>query len=60
MRLQKRLSITSVVVTHDMRSAFFVADRIAMLSEGSIRFVGTSEEMEAEDDPIVREFLSHR
>ena len=59
-RLQKRLSITSVVVTHDMRSAFFVADRIAMLSEGLIRFVGTSEEMEAEDDPIVREFLSHR
>ena len=59
-RLQERLSITSVVVTHDMRSAFFVADRIAMLSEGLIRFVGTSEEMEAQDDPIVREFLSHR
>jgi len=59
-RLQERLNITSVVVTHDMRSAFFVADRIAMLSDGLIRFVGTSKEIEAADDPLVREFLSHR
>ncbi len=59
-RLQERLSITSIVVTHDMRSAFFIADRIAMLSDGLIRFVGTSEEIEASDDPVVREFLSHR
>lgn len=60
MRLQQQLSITSVVVTHDMRSAFMVADRIAMLSDGIINFAGTAEEIEAIDDPVVREFLSHR
>ncbi len=59
-RLQERLSITSVVVTHDMRSAFMVADRIAMLSEGQIRFAGSAEQIEKSDDPVVREFLSHR
>jgi len=60
MRLQQRLNITSVVVTHDMRSAFMIADRMAMLSEGVIRFVGTSKEIEESEDPEVREFLSHR
>ncbi|MBU1318875.1 MAG: ABC transporter ATP-binding protein [candidate division Zixibacteria bacterium] len=59
-RLQSRLNITSVVVTHDMRSAFMVADRMAMLSNGKIHFVGTSKEIEASDDPEVREFLAHR
>jgi phospholipid/cholesterol/gamma-HCH transport system ATP-binding protein len=59
-RLQERLSITSVVVTHDMRSAFMVADRIAMLSDGSIRFIGTAREIEEAEDPVVKEFLSHR
>jgi phospholipid/cholesterol/gamma-HCH transport system ATP-binding protein len=60
MRLQQRLKITSVVVTHDMRSAFMVADRMAMLSDGKIRFVGTSKEIEESGDSEVREFLSHR
>ncbi len=59
-RLQERLSITSVIVTHDMRSAFRIGDRFAMLSEGKIRFMGTSEEIQASDDPVVLEFLSHR
>ena len=59
-RLQERLNITSIVVTHDMRSAFIIADRMAMLSEGIIRFIGTGEEIKADDDPVVTEFLSHR
>jgi phospholipid/cholesterol/gamma-HCH transport system ATP-binding protein len=52
-RLQERLNITSVIVTHDMRSAFKIGDRLAMLSEGRISFVGTPDEMKASNDPIV-------
>jgi phospholipid/cholesterol/gamma-HCH transport system ATP-binding protein len=60
LRLQERLKITSIAVTHDMRSAFKIADRMAMLSEGKIRFVGTPDEISASQDPLVVEFLSHR
>jgi len=56
--LQQRLGLTSVVVTHDLASAFYVADRIAFLYEGRIRFVGTTEEARATADPPLREFLT--
>jgi phospholipid/cholesterol/gamma-HCH transport system ATP-binding protein len=56
--LQNRLGVTSVVVTHDLGSAFFVADRIAFLYEGRIRFVGTPEEARADRDPALHEFLT--
>ena len=56
--LQGRLKITSVVVTHDLGSAFFVADRIAFLHEGRIRFIGTPDEARADHDPALREFLT--
>jgi phospholipid/cholesterol/gamma-HCH transport system ATP-binding protein len=56
--LQRRLGLTSVVVTHDLASAFYVADRIAFLYEGRIRFVGTTEEARATADPPLREFLT--
>ncbi|HEV7732931.1 MAG TPA: ABC transporter ATP-binding protein [Candidatus Binatia bacterium] len=56
--LQHRLGVTSVVVTHDLASAFFVADRIAFLHEGRIRFCGTPEEARATTDPILHEFLT--
>ena len=56
--LQRRLGLTSVVVTHDLASAFFVADRIAFLAEGSIRFTGTPEEARAARDPLLQEFLT--
>jgi phospholipid/cholesterol/gamma-HCH transport system ATP-binding protein len=52
--------VTSVVVTHDMTSAYRVADRIAMLHEGRIRFVGTPDEIRATDDPVVRGFIEGR
>jgi phospholipid/cholesterol/gamma-HCH transport system ATP-binding protein len=56
--LQRRLGVTSVVVTHDLASAFFVADRIAFLHEGRIRFVGTTEEARASRDEFLHEFLN--
>jgi len=55
--LQNILGVTSVVVTHDIKSAFTVADRIALLYKGKIRFVGTVQETQTTDDPIVREFI---
>ncbi len=54
------MGVTGVVVTHDMKSAFAVADRIAMLYEGTIRQVGTVDEMRNSDDPIVRQFIEGR
>jgi phospholipid/cholesterol/gamma-HCH transport system ATP-binding protein len=54
------LGVTGVVVTHDMRSAFEVGDRIALLYDGAIRLVGTVEEMRASDDPVVRQFIEGR
>ncbi len=59
-RLQKRLSVTSVVVTHDMKTAYHTADRIAYLHEGRIYFLGTSEELRASVDPVIRDFVEGR
>ena len=56
--LQQRLGLTGVVVTHDLGSAFFVADRIAFLYEGCIRFVGTPEEARGSRDEALHEFLN--
>lgn len=55
--LQSRLGVTSVVVTHDIRSAFTVGDRIAFLDQGRIRFEGTVDEARDTDEPLLREFL---
>jgi phospholipid/cholesterol/gamma-HCH transport system ATP-binding protein len=54
------LGVTGLVVTHDMRSAFYVGDRIAMLHEGRIRQVGTKAEVQATTDPVVRQFIEGR
>jgi len=56
-KLQRELGVTSVTVTHDVRGAFKVADRIALLHEGKIRAFGTPEELVASDDEAVRGFL---
>ncbi|HSQ59761.1 MAG TPA: ATP-binding cassette domain-containing protein [Acidobacteriota bacterium] len=56
-RLQERLGITSIAVTHDMRSAYHIADRIAMLHDGRIHAIGTPAEIQATKDPIVRQFI---
>jgi len=55
--LQRRMGVTSVVVTHDLASAFKVGDRMAMLLEGRIVFSGTPQEMRDSRDPVVRQFL---
>ncbi len=56
-KLDDELGVTSVVVTHDVRGAFRVADRIAMLMEGRIRAMGTPDELRASTDSAVQEFL---
>jgi phospholipid/cholesterol/gamma-HCH transport system ATP-binding protein len=56
-QLQERLHLTSVVVTHDLHSAFAVGDRFAFLHDGLIRFVGTREELQGSSDSRVVEFL---
>jgi len=59
-RTREHLGVTGVVVTHDMRSAYTVGDRIAMLHEGRIRQVGTVAEVQETDDPVVRQFIEGR
>ncbi len=55
--LQTRLGFTSVVVTHDLKSAFMVGDRFALLDQGRIRFSGTADEVRTTDDELMREFV---
>lgn len=55
--LQKRLGITSIVVTHDIHSAFTVGDRIAFLHNGRIEFDGTVEQAKQTTEPLLRNFL---
>ena len=59
-RLQERLGITSIVVTHDMKSAFDVGNRIAYLHEGRIYFNGTPEELRQINDQLIQDFLIGR
>ncbi|MBX3174598.1 MAG: ATP-binding cassette domain-containing protein [Gemmatimonadaceae bacterium] len=59
-RMQKQLGVTGIVITHDMRSAYTVGTRIAMLYEGQVRQVGTVDEIKATTDPIVRQFIEGR
>lgn len=56
-KLQESLGVTSVVVTHDVRGAFAVSDRIALLRDGKIRAVGTPKELIDSEDEAVREFI---
>jgi phospholipid/cholesterol/gamma-HCH transport system ATP-binding protein len=56
-RLKLQLNLTSIVVTHDMRLAKKLADRIVFLYEGKAIFFGTYEEMEKSTEPIAQEFL---
>src|SRR3954452_11694025 len=55
--LQSKLNVTSVVVTHDIQSAFSVGDRIAFLNKGVFEWVGTMEEARNSEHPVLREFL---
>ena len=59
-RLQQRFGMTSVVVTHDMKSAFDVANHIAYLHEGRIYFHGTSSQLQQSTDRLIQDFLLGR
>ena len=57
-RLHDQLHVTGVAVTHDMVSAYKIADHIAMLHEGRIHTVGTPKEIQTTQDPIVQQFIT--
>jgi phospholipid/cholesterol/gamma-HCH transport system ATP-binding protein len=57
-RLKTQLHLTSIVVTHDMRFARKLADRVVFLHQGEARFFGTVEEMDRSEDPVLQEFLA--
>jgi len=58
LHLHDQLHVTGVAVTHDMVSAYKIADRIAMLHDGRIHAVGTPQEIQATTDPVVRQFIT--
>ena len=57
LKLKRELKVTGVVVTHDMHSAFKVADRMVMLHEGNVIFNGAPQEIRESENPIVRSFV---
>jgi phospholipid/cholesterol/gamma-HCH transport system ATP-binding protein len=59
-RTREALGVTSIVITHDMRSAYTVGDRIAMLYQGKVQQVGTVAEIKATTDLVVRQFIEGR
>jgi len=57
-RARERQRMTSVIITHDMKSAYRVGDRISMLYEGRIIFTGSADEVRNSNDPIVHQFVN--
>lgn len=58
LNLQRRIHVTSIVVTHDRDLAFGIADRIALMNEGRILAIGTPDEVRRNTDPMVQRFLT--
>ncbi len=58
--MQSRYKVTSLVVTHDMKSAYHVGDRIAFAREGRVYFLGKPSDIKASKDPIVQDFIEGR
>ena len=59
-RLQRKLGVTSIVVTHDMKSTFTIADHVALLHQGHCYFYGTCDQLRASTDPVIRDFVEGR
>ena len=59
-KMRERFNITSIVITHDMKSASIIADRIAMLYQGNIIYTGTPEDFKQTDNPYVRQLAEGR
>jgi phospholipid/cholesterol/gamma-HCH transport system ATP-binding protein len=60
LEIRERTHVTSIVVTHDIEQALEISDRVALLSHGKLRFVGTPAEFRASGDPVVRAFADRR
>ncbi len=60
LKMRDSFGVTSIVVTHDMKSAYRISDRIAMLSEGTVIFTGTPDEIKNSGDPYIRQFIEGR
>ncbi|HSG07095.1 MAG TPA: ABC transporter ATP-binding protein [Longimicrobiales bacterium] len=60
LRMRRELGVTGVAITHDMKSAYKISDRIAMLYDGRIRFEGTPDQIRACEDPVVKGFIEGR
>src|SRR5688500_3136342 len=60
LKMARELGVAGIVITHDMKSAFRVAHKIAMLYNGRIRFIGTPAEVQASRDPVVQGFVEGR
>jgi phospholipid/cholesterol/gamma-HCH transport system ATP-binding protein len=58
--LQKSLNVTSVVVTHNLKAAFAISDRLALIHDGAVAVTGEPEAFLDSDDPVVREFIGDR
>jgi phospholipid/cholesterol/gamma-HCH transport system ATP-binding protein len=56
--LQKKLGVTSVVVTHDMNSAYKISNRMAMLYQGKVVAIGTPDEIRHTTNPLVKQFVT--
>ena len=59
-RMSDKLGVTGLVITHDMKSAFHISDRVAMLYDGRVHHQGTPEAFRATEDPVVRAFIEGR
>ena len=57
LKLNERIHVTSIVVSHDRELAFGVADRIAVINEGQIIAIGTPDEVKQKSDPVLQKFL---
>jgi phospholipid/cholesterol/gamma-HCH transport system ATP-binding protein len=60
LEIRERTHVTSIVVTHDIEQALEISDRVALLTHGKLRFVGTPAEFRASEDPVVRAFADRR
>ena len=60
MEIRERTHVTSIVVTHDIEQALEISDRVALLTHGKLRFVGTPAAFRASSDPVVRAFADRR
>ncbi len=59
-KLQRELNVTSIVVTHDIETAFYVSDRMAMLHNKNFPWIGTVDEMRAIQDPVIQDFINRK